>query len=154
MSRWNTSATTLDNLEERLQQKINKTDTCWFWIGSLNNQGYGQIRIQNKCYLAHRTVYEFYKKKIDKSMVLDHLCSMPNCVNPEHLEEVTFIENVRRGKASKKRQDKWKEYCKNGHKFSDNLYMRPDGSGQACKQCRKEATQRYRQNNKRFSRSK
>ena len=39
---------------------------------------------------------------IPDGLHLDHLCRVPACVNPEHLEPVTLAENNRRAAAVKK----------------------------------------------------
>lgn len=66
---------------------------CWLWTGSLNSDGYG--RFNGK--LAHRRTYLEVVGPIPDGLVLDHLCRVRNCVNPDHLEPVTQRENMRRG---------------------------------------------------------
>ena len=66
---------------------------CWLWIGSNNRQGYGQLKWQGRTTLAHRLVYQILKGRIYRNRVLDHLCRVRCCVNPDHLEPVTGIEN-------------------------------------------------------------
>jgi len=36
------------------------------------------------------------KGEIPKGLVIDHLCNIKKCVNPEHLEAVTYGENTQR----------------------------------------------------------
>jgi hypothetical protein len=70
---------------------------CWIWLGEKNGEGYGRIRRRTRSYSAHRILYEMHVGSIPYGLVLDHLCRIPRCVNPAHLEPVTQAENVRRG---------------------------------------------------------
>jgi hypothetical protein len=70
---------------------------CILWTGA-TTEGYGLfialpeiLRIR-----AHRYAYEQAKGPIPEGLVIDHLCCVPSCVNPDHLEAVTIGENVRR----------------------------------------------------------
>ena len=52
--------------------------------------------------LAHRLYYERqHHGPIPPDRQLDHLCRVPACVNPDHLEPVTAAENIRRGSGTK-----------------------------------------------------
>ena len=75
--------------------KINEKG-CWIWQGAIGRHGYGQVRWNNKSTVAHRATYEIYKGKIPKGLIIDHLCSVKSCVNPDHLEAVTLSENSQR----------------------------------------------------------
>lgn len=68
---------------------------CWLWDGADNGSGYGKFRGR----YAHRVSFEMHKGPIPQGMHLDHLCRVPCCVNPSHLEPVTNAENARRGRA-------------------------------------------------------
>ena len=74
---------------------------CWIWQKRIDCGGYGQQWNGAKLVLAHRFYYEKFKGKIPNGLVLDHLCRVRACVNPEHLEIVTIRENCRRGNQSK-----------------------------------------------------
>lgn len=69
---------------------------CWLWMGSVMLSGYSQIKHHYKNYYCHRIMYENSKGKIPKGLEIDHTCSTPCCVNPDHLEAVTHSENNRR----------------------------------------------------------
>lgn len=75
---------------------------CWIWMGARTPAGYGSVgtgkRSGVSIVYAHRFAYELVKGQIPDGLVIDHLCRVPPCVNPEHLEAVTHRENVRRGK--------------------------------------------------------
>lgn len=50
---------------------------------------------------AHRFYYERFVGPIPGGAELDHLCGDTRCVNPDHLEPVDHMENIRRGQATK-----------------------------------------------------
>lgn len=90
--------------DERFWQKVERTDSCWLWLGAKNDKGYGQLcrtGARNgepaRLIYAHRVSYELMIGLIPEGLVIDHLCRNASCVNPAHLEAVTFTENVRRG---------------------------------------------------------
>jgi hypothetical protein len=85
-------------LIERFTNRIEVTQTCWFWTGSLNDLGYPKLSMShNTSVYAHRVSHELFKGPIPDGLVIDHLCCVPACVNPDHLEAVTQQENLRRG---------------------------------------------------------
>lgn len=87
-------------------------------------------------------------------MVLDHLCRITLCCNPEHLEPVTQAENIMRGIAPSA-FNAVKTHCKRGHEFTpENTYIQPSNGGRVCVACARsdegrakarERTRRYRE---------
>lgn len=68
--------------EQRFLSHVQKTDSCWLWIGSKIPNGYGQTNIGSRNALAHRASYELFKGPIPKGMFVCHTCDNPGCVNP------------------------------------------------------------------------
>ena len=68
---------------------------------------------------------------------LDHLCRNRACCNPDHLEPVTHLENVRRGLKGLS-----VTHCPVGHPYYDeNTYVNSTGRltpNKLCKACRKQ----------------
>ncbi|MHB8484087.1 MAG: HNH endonuclease signature motif containing protein [Nitrospiria bacterium] len=122
---------------------------CWLWLGYDNGEGYGRTRLPDggKLFYAHRLSYEAFIGKIPKGLQLDHLCRVPSCVNPKHLEPVTNRENTIRGTAGD-----WqlaKTHCPQGHPYSgDNLVLVKNGKGRACKICKVAYHKKYFQDHK------
>lgn len=107
---------------------------CWLYAGLTDSYDYGIISA-GKLYKAHRVMYENLVGEIPTGLVLDHLCRIPRCINPEHLEPVTNGANVLRG-VSNSAVNKRKEFCKFGHEFTpDNTYVYPRG-WRGCRKCR------------------
>lgn len=79
--------------EDRFWAKVNKTDTCWLWEGSLHYKGYGQFLFNGRTQKAHRAAYQMLVGPIPEGLSIDHICHVRNCVNPEHLRPVTNKQN-------------------------------------------------------------
>jgi hypothetical protein len=89
---------------DRFWPKVEITPDHWFWRASKDQLGYGRFRGSGRKggeLKAHRVAYELVKGSIPDGLELDHLCRIPACVNPEHLEPVTHAENLRRGVAAR-----------------------------------------------------
>lgn len=80
----------------RFLKKIGSTDDCWIWTAA-TTKGYGVFWDGSAVVYAHRWSYEHHVGPIPDGLVLDHLCRIPACVNPTHLEPVTLAENTERG---------------------------------------------------------
>lgn len=130
----------MNNLE-KLWDKINKSSTCWFWFGAIDKDGYGIWTSKKKTYRVHRFMYELYNGKILSGMVIDHLCRIRNCVNPEHLRAITNKENILCG-VGITAQNSRKIVCNKGHDLSGkNLYVyknKKGGVDRHCLKCDKE----------------
>lgn len=126
---------------QKFEEKVQKTETCWLWKGSTIPNSYVRIYWDKKTQYAHRVSYTVYKGKIPNGLVIDHLCRVRHCVNPEHLEAVTQRENVRRGepkKITKTRIRILNGLCKYGHKLDKkNAYIaeQPTGNYLKCREC-------------------
>lgn len=128
-------------LDERFFSKVWFTDGCWLWIGAMYSNGYGHFATSSprKDHLAHRFAYERLVGSIPVGLTLDHLCRNRACVRPDHLEPVTQEVNNRRGMGASGRHFR-ATHCPKGHPYDgENLYIRPDGMGRGCKECRRES---------------
>lgn len=104
---------------------------CWLWTGCINSEGYGQISWGGSMQYAHRVNFVRNGGEIPDGHELDHLCRLPCCVNPLHLEPVTHRENGLRGISMPAEQAR-RTHCIRGHPLSgDNLY-----SHKGKRQCR------------------
>ena len=106
---------------------------CWEWNGHVTRFGYGTYG--NKSHMAHRVVYEMLVKKLSNDEFLDHLCRNRKCVNPEHLEPISLVENVMRGESNHAKNAR-KTHCIRGHEFTtQNTYIHPKRRYRHCKAC-------------------
>lgn len=116
---------------DRYVGRISKDpDGCWQWVGIIRPDGYGSAydpRIDNQR-RAHRIVYELLVGPIPVGLQLDHLCRNRRCVNPDHLEPVEQVENLRRG------QEAVKDACTRGHRYTpETLYLQ--NGARTCRVC-------------------
>lgn len=113
---------------------VNKTATCWLWTARITPQGYGRWCSSRAGFPngvgAHQAAYSFTVGPVPSGLVLDHLCRVRHCVNPEHLEPVTLGENLRRG-------FRLITHCPQGHKYTEeNTYLK--GKNRNCRTCHRE----------------
>lgn len=130
--------------EERFWAKVDVAgpDDCWKWTASKVPGGYGKVWDGNRLVLAHRAAYELLVGPIPDGLVIDHLCRTRPCVNPAHIEPVTFEENVRRG-VGVGMVNAAKKCCSRGHQF-DEENTHHYGGRRICRICRREALRRHR----------
>lgn len=71
---------------------------CWLWKGVLVRKGYGAASIKRdggwRTERAHRLVWERLRGPIPEGLVIDHMCRVRCCVNPDHLRAVTPRQNA------------------------------------------------------------
>ncbi|WP_366909289.1 HNH endonuclease signature motif containing protein [Nesterenkonia sp.] len=127
------------NLPESLPLHIRRNITpgdggCWLWTRSRSRDGYGWASYQDKTYEAHRLVYRLTHGGVPDGKVIDHLCRVRHCVNPDHLEAVTPGENLRRSELT----PAGAKACVKGHPFEQ-------WNGQRrCRTCREEYAKAHR----------
>lgn len=107
---------------------------CWVWVGARHPLGYGNFNAGNYTYeAAHRWAYRHLMGDIPDGLHLDHLCRNPPCVNPDHLEPVTHLENVRRGVTGDVNARRLRRtHCKQGH-----LIITEPSGYRGCRTCAK-----------------
>jgi hypothetical protein len=111
---------------------------CWEWQLSVKSDGYavGCPPGYRPSARIARAAHEAFVGPIPDGLEIDHLCRIPSCCNPEHLEAVTHAENMARQVAAR-------VTCLHGHPFSEeNIKVFADGR-RTCRICR-EAKERAR----------
>lgn len=113
-----------DKLSARVERNVQRDPNsgCWLWSGYLHKNGYATMKLgdgSGRGMMAHRVSYICFAGEIPDGKVLDHKCKTRCCVNPAHLEPVTYRENNLRSPRLKP----LKSHCKNGHLLAgENLY--------------------------------
>lgn len=153
---WKTGSTQADEpigfrrgrtVTDRFWAKVAKQpgDGCWRWTGA-TAQGYGTIRIGGRLVPAHRWSWVEANGAIPARLQLDHLCRVPACVRPSHLEPVTQRENILRGEGLAAQHAR-QTHCKRGHLLSgENLYVQPSQpNSRRCRACERARRRAERQ---------
>lgn len=119
---------------------------CWLWTGANDGHGYGHLTREDRTIKAYRYAYEICIGSVPAGLELDHLCRVPACVKPAHLEPVTHQENIRRGRRGGfAAVNSAKTHCtKEGHPLSgENLGINPTTGSRFCRACSRKTKQRW-----------
>ncbi len=124
--------------------KVHITNTCWLWTASVDRCGYGKFSIgRSKWVRAHRWLWERFNGPVPVGLELDHLCRTSACVKPSHLEPVTHIENMRRGRVWLINAEK--THCPAGHPYDEaNTYHSLRRRSRICRSCQRSRMKRAR----------
>lgn len=143
--------------------RTNPVTSCWEWLGYLDRQGYGvssNVRVPNT-QAVHRISYTLLVGTIPEGLTIDHECEVRHCINPEHLNPCTIIENIMAG-AERRRLRLWqgpqataaqlrraKGICPSGHVLAEvgTLPRLKNGKrkDERCKACQHETQRKHRE---------
>lgn len=133
-------------MADRFWAKVDAEGDCWEWTGAKAGGGYGAFFTTSGKVQAHRWSYEHLVGPIPEGLQIDHLCKNRACVNPDHLEPVTRLENVWRGAGGAWNRSKM--HCPQGHPYEgDNVKLARRSNrrsvGRECRTCLREQAHRY-----------
>ena len=132
-------------LLDRIRSKFVIDDSgCWIWIAAHDRGGYGHSCMDGKRIMAHRLTYKLLAGTIPEGLELDHLCRIPPCVNPAHLEPVTPQENNRRSIPYRMIIT----HCKRGHEYTTENTCVSYWHGRKRRRCRTCKNKQLRENRK------
>lgn len=137
-------------IELFLRHVVIEPNGCWHWTGGTNGYGYGRFSNRGVKVGAHRWAYEHYIGPIPDGADIDHLChnddascvggiSCPHrrCVNPDHLQPATRLENTERGRLVRGSANSAKTHCPAGHAYDATNTRVTDGR-RHCRTCNRE----------------
>jgi hypothetical protein len=132
----------------RWLEKVAVSDGCWLWRAAFDSDGYGKFQYpgpDGQVYVrAHRWAYEHFVGPIPVGHVVMHRCDTPSCVNPDHLDVGTPLQNNDDKLAKGRGTPLWgnalnrarQTHCKYGHPLDGrNLWINPASGHRRCKQC-------------------
>ena len=85
-------------LKARLESRkaIDPEAGCWYYVGALVSDGYGQLSYKGQQLYVHRASAAVYLDfDLTSSLYVCHHCDQPPCFNPDHLFPGTPRDNVR-----------------------------------------------------------
>lgn len=129
-------------IDRWMRRSVTADSECWVWTGARTRNGYGQLVIHGKHYMAHRVFYGYFIAEVPDGLDLDHLCRTRSCVNPWHLEPVPRSLNLRRGDTKRTHMSS-RTHCPQGHPYdAENTALR--NGHRTCRTCERQRAQRNR----------
>lgn len=136
-----------NNTTERFFSHVNKTDSCWLWIGAKNSDGYGSFHIGSrkdgscKAISAHRMSWILERGEVPSGMCVLHSCDNPACVCINHLFLGTRDDNNKdrnqKGRCKSGIREIEKTHCPKGHEYNEaNTYFEHTKGGIIKRKCR------------------
>jgi hypothetical protein len=72
-------------LADRFWEKVDRSESCWMWRGSIASNGYGSFRGRTGTETAHTVSWRLHHGEIPNGLFVLHKCDVRPCVNPDHL---------------------------------------------------------------------
>ena len=128
----------------RFWEKVEKEEGaggCWLWTGGQARGGYGSFKRDQRQFgpgsmvVAHRWAWEAMRGSIPEGMLLDHVCRVRLCVNPEHLRVVTPRVNAVENNRGPAAENARKTHCPHGHEYSPENTYRDKRGRRHCRVC-------------------
>lgn len=138
-------------VDQRIRESSTVTETgCWEWNLATDKDGYGSIKVAGRTRYAARTSYEVFIDDVPEGMVVHQKCNNRGCVNPDHLEAITHVEQVARGAsdplknfASYYERRRAATHCPNGHPWDEENTRRNEVQ-RVCRACLRERMEQRR----------
>jgi hypothetical protein len=95
-----------DRIAAKIRARTVETDAgCLIWIGPTSGKdgrgrGYPRMSLDGGTVAVHITAFVLENGPIPPKKQIDHKCRNRLCVNPDHLEMVTHLQNQRRRAAA------------------------------------------------------
>jgi hypothetical protein len=122
----------------RFWLNVDKTTTCWRWLGTIMHTGYGRFFLGQGQFMAHRFAYVATYGPIPTDRQIDHLCRNRACVNPAHMEVVDNRTNTMRGISGNVTT------CVNGHRHDPRNPAATRTRKRKCKRCKADEQRQHR----------
>lgn len=123
----------------------------WIWQGAKDSAGYARFhmtRVKGQGYAekAYRWSYAHFVGPIPEGYDVHHVCEIPLCVNPDHLQALSRREHtLAAGHRNVAAVNARKTHCKRGHAFDEaNTYWFNGGRSRACRKCKAEVERQRR----------
>lgn len=94
-----------DEIRDRILACVEVVDggyetPCWLWTladsGTGRGGGYPRMKLNNRTCAVHKVSFVNEHGYVPGNKQIDHKCRNRRCVNPDHLEMVSHIENQKR----------------------------------------------------------
>jgi hypothetical protein len=131
-------------LRERLFSRliIDQETGCLLWTGGTAKFGYGRVSVNGYPQHVHQVMYEMFVGPVPDGLELDHLCRVPRCASPAHLEAVTHKVNMLRSQTPAA-ANATKTHCDRGHEYDLlNTYFAPGTGHRQCRACNQDRERR------------